>query len=270
MIVVGAGIFGATVAKAAAKQGWNVIIFDDDRPDSGSKPSACLIKPSWVAGLGTKVVDAGLKVLDDLYGLERHKLRVWPTGTHAECYRVDTQKVLDVPNVIRDTVIKVENGRVTTKVNGIFEARIVVVAAGVWCNKLFNLPGLEGKAGVSFIWDEAQVSEGLIKPWAPFKQVVSFNLPSGGSWGGDGSAIKPENWSASRTEQCLQRVLQATSLPKSGFRAVYGIRPYMPKAKPCFLQRAPEMPNVWLLTGGAKNGTIAAGWAAGDLLRRLN
>jgi glycine/D-amino acid oxidase-like deaminating enzyme len=47
-----------------------------------------------------------------------------------------------------------------------------------------------------------------------------------------------------------------------------GLRPYVPGAKPCVL--AEPHPGLWVVTGGAKNGTAAAGWAARKLSEALS
>jgi hypothetical protein len=53
-------------------------------------------------------------------------------------------------------------------------------------------------------------------------------------------------------------------------KQLYGVRPYSKDAKkskkPCYLQEM--QPGLWAATGGAKNGTIAAGWAADQISRR--
>jgi hypothetical protein len=46
-------------------------------------------------------------------------------------------------------------------------------------------------------------------------------------------------------------------LPKTGHR------PYVKGAQPCYLKE--HASGLWVVTGGAKNGTIASGWAASEL-----
>lgn len=266
-IVVGNGLFGAIVARTLHDAGCRTVVVDDLRPDGGSRPSACLMKPSWFAGLGKDVHEPSLQLLDRLYGVQTLQFAIPPTRAFFPVFRVAPESILRDPTVdLWDgTVQAVGPGWV--QINGEkFTAKIIVVAAGVWTGKLLPVPGLTGKKGVSFVW-HGQIATPFIRPWAPYKQLVAFNQDPQTIWAGDGSAIKPENWTPQRQAVCLARVAKATELDPSRATALTGIRPFVPKCKPCYLEE--RAPGLWIVTGGGKNGTIAAGWAANRILEAV-
>jgi glycine/D-amino acid oxidase-like deaminating enzyme len=267
VIVVGAGLFGSIVARTLHDAGAKVVVVDDLRPDSGSRPSACLMKPSWFAGLGRDVHEPSLALLDRLYGVQTLQFAIPPTRAFFPVFRVAPENILRDPTVDfwEGTVEAV--GQRFVQVDGMrFDANIVVVAAGVWTGKLLPVPGLTGKKGVSFLW-RGQIPTPFIRPWAPYKQLVAFNQDPMTIWAGDGSAIKTENWTIERQATCLTRVAGATKLDPARATALTGIRPFVPKCKPCYLEE--REPGLWIVTGGGKNGTIAAGWAAQRILEAV-
>ena len=115
-----------------------------------------------------------------------------------------------------------------------------------------------------------EAPRGIIKPWAPYRQLVGFDRQDG-LWVGDGSSIKHTNWSESREEEIaareagLARHMGGPSLAQP--RRLQGLRPYWAGAGPCLLARV--QPGLWVASGGAKNGTLSAGWAAWRLAREL-
>jgi len=276
--IVGAGIFGCVVGRALQRAGWEVNWYDDRRPLSGSAPSACLMKPSWFSGMGERARPA-LEMLDRLYGLREVALEVWPTRARAKAHWVPCEEILESANSVNHvTVTRVGREGVWYEAQGqehCARADLVVVAAGVWCDKLLLMNGLYGRTGVSFRWWYDKLPEGgsplleygKVMPWAPYKQVVGFNEGPMRVWGGDGSAIKPENWTAKREGECLARVSKFLGLDPAIAVSRTGIRPFYKTSDPCLLDQM--SPSTWLATGGGKNGTIAAGWAAHELLRRL-
>lgn len=265
-IVVGAGLFGQIIAAHLRSLGQDVLVLDAGAPRSGSRPSACLMKPSWFSGLGSAVSDPALEVLDRLYGIQELSFRVGPL-------RVDSVKWVDPSRVLAPmfeprTVDSVSRGLVTTRGDDgprRHAAHHVVVAAGVWTNSLLlrsGLPevrGLEGKMGLACVWSHRSINEPFIRPWAPYKQLIAFNCGGLGLWVGDGTAIKTANWTQEREDQSIRRCAGAVGL-ESQPHVIRGIRPYVPRARPCYLEEV--APDIWVATGGAKNGTIAAGWCA--------
>lgn len=272
-IVVGAGIFGQAIAAELRDQGRVVRVLDSRWIQSGSRPSACLMKPSWFAGLRKEDRQLALATLDRLYGVESIKFRLAPSPVRAEVLWVDPAKIL-APDVDWCLVSKIEPARRGALVKARWhegvefeeQAPLVVVAAGSLTNEL--LPDLDvevkAKAGASFIWPESSIAEPLIRPWAPYKQVVAFNLPGDFVWCGDGTALKPESLTLERLYQSAQRCSAAVDLPRESCQTLIGHRPYVDKqhlnGEPCLLREL--SPGLWVATGGAKNGTIAAGWAA--------
>ena len=162
--------------------------------------------------------------------------------------------------------MKVDNCRVcTSRMN--YLSPLVVVAGGVWSKELIHAPTLVGKQGVSFRVPESYVMNNTIQAWAPYKQAVVFQEKRDQVWAGDGTAIKPENWTEERAQKSLNRMRKITTFSSMASKhAVVGIRPYVPKVKPCLLEHQEN--GLWVATGGAKNGLIAAGWAAHEIVRR--
>lgn len=273
VIVVGAGLFGATIARALQREGHHVTVYDDSRPMGGSAPSGCLMKPGWFAGLGKPVTVPALDMLEDLYGVQDLQFRVWPGAVPCKVHWIPTGQILNLEDlrVVRKTVLNVGTGSILVRGDDlreeVHEAERIVVAAGWWCKQLVaGLDKLVGKQGVSFRWREDEIKN-IIKPWAPYKQSVIFEEEPGWAWGGDGSALKPENWDNERTAQCLNRVAKAHGQGIVVGTQAMGIRPFMKGEKPCLLREV--KPGTWVATGGAKNGTVAAGWAAHQLVRRF-
>lgn len=257
--IIGWGTFGGIIGKALKKDGHTITMFDCRKKLAASKASGWLMKPSWFERLGSKIADPSLELLDKLYGLQKVKFRIGPLKTWA--YRIDGTKVLHAD--LQCFERKVHDVDQLTKD---YEFDTVIVTAGCWSGRFANIPNLTGKQGVSFRW-KGQVERNRIKPWAPYKQVVVFNEDGETVWGGDGSAILPTNWKEERVSQCLERVSKLSKLPAEKAEAFEGIRPYVPGAKPCYLEKAGK--RVWVVTGGAKNGTIAAAWAALQLKEKL-
>src|SRR6266403_1777366 len=69
VIVVGAGIIGATVSKALADQGRDVLTLDDGRPLSGTGPSGGHLKSSWFGGMEKEEWEPAMELLNETWGL---------------------------------------------------------------------------------------------------------------------------------------------------------------------------------------------------------
>lgn len=266
VIVIGGGLFGSVIGHTLALSGgMQVMIVDDQHLARGSDPAACLIKPSWVSSLTKEELADGLKLLNDLYGVQDIRFSIGPL-MHATVHWVDPAKILGRPEFrVRRTAKLLMDGTVQTR-DWMKKPPIVVVASGYWTNivledKSMHVP-IEGRAGAAFTW-EGQIATPFISPWAPYRQLVAFNRSPNEIWVGDGSAIKPENWTLEHMERSLHRCAKAVGLDPDKAKQHYGIRPYVKDAKPCYLKRHG---NVWIATGGAKNGTISAAWAAQKIL----
>lgn len=301
--VIGAGLFGCIITHRLIADGHEVVQFDDAKPGRASAPAACLMKPSWFSGaMPRRESEAALALLDDLYGVQDLQFALRPTRGLVTVHWVDPRHILGNGQRRRDfasyttvhgTVERIiANGGGTWMVSAVYNGNRlrpqhvnkVVVAAGVWCDDILvgvsraempeaiHVDGLQGRAGSAFLWPEKCLPmDGLpfIAPWAPYKQIVGFDRGDG-IWVGDGSSIKPENWTPEHSRKSRLRCLGQLNLQRHVDELpteLHGIRPYVPGAKPCYLAEHHE--GVWVCTGGAKNGTIAAAWAALQLSRRL-
>ena len=268
-VIVGAGLFGSIIAATLRQLGLQVVVVDDGRPASGSLPAACLMKPSWFSSLGSQVHVPALKLLDQLYGV--HELRFRVGLGHATVNWCDPAKILqpaDKQATVRrivaagkkhwDVWLKEDEEPLRTP--------LVILAAGIWSTLLAPVDGgLRGLAGMAFLWPKKQIDAPFVKLWAPYRQLVAFNRGDG-LWVGDGTAIKADNWRQSHELSSYQRCAKAVELINTSPTQLFGIRPYT-KYKPCYLRQV--KPNFWVATGGAKNGTIAAGWCAHEIARKM-
>lgn len=282
--IVGGGLFGQIIRRKLLADGMDVVNLESHQKHSGSSPAACLMKPSWFSSLGKDVYEPSLKLLDELYGVSDIEFETRPLKKRVNVHWCDPKAILSaVPKAMR--VASVEPGLVrgwTTRQIDFekdrlvdLEARTVIVAAGIWSNDILpdraRVPGLVGRAGAAFLWPDLKIEQPFISVWAPYRQLVAFNRGDG-AWVGDGSAIKPENWTEERQLQSYERCSVAidryvhNDLNHNRVVSLYGIRPYVPKVKPCYLD---IRPGLIVATGGAKNGTLAAGWCAHKISEAL-
>jgi glycine/D-amino acid oxidase-like deaminating enzyme len=283
VIVVGGGLFGSIAADTLSRAGMDVMIVDDKRPLSGSKPAACLMKPSWLTSMTKDQLDISFSLLDEQYGLERIPFTLTPTrALDMSVTRIRPSKVWAAtsPLTRNGKAIKLIEGPSFFTIDlddGTHEvARHVVIACGSWANELAPwAPKPKPQAGWAFTWQDSRKVQPLISLWAPYRQLVVFNREDGEVWAGDGSALKPErltDWN--RRDESMMRCVRA-AFPKEEEKARFsqaevtaGIRPYTEKSEgaPCFFETRGR---VTVITGGAKNGTMAAGWCAARLKEML-
>lgn len=266
VIVVGSGVFGSTIARWLGRLGKSVLVLDDRRPYSGTSASGFLMKPSWMTFLPKEGREAALKILEELYGLEELEFRVWPSRKTAKVFRVSREAVLYTGDLRfrRETVLGCQDdGTVHLKHESLTPRLATIVAAGSWAHQLVPDLVMRTKVGVSFRWRGLQLEENVIRPWAPYKQVVGVNEPDG-VWAGDGTAILRENWdvnASQRIRKCSIRVrnhLYLGNTPDS--EVTVGYRPVAKESRGALVKKVG--PNLWVATGGAKNGTVQAGLAA--------
>lgn len=269
-IVVGAGIFGSLIARALRRSGRKVLVLDDKRRDAGSAPAACLMRPSWFSSLGKDVYDPALKILDDLVGVQDLKFLV-TSKLATTVHWCDPKRVLLDQNEVRTGCV----GGMELQKDGswsvwathqdggrCYSARLVVVAAGIWTPLLFPEIEVTGQAGVAWLWPAGRIEEPFIRVWAPYKQIVAFNRGDG-LWIGDGTTVR--HWSRCHEEAALRRCIKALGNIEVPPKRLFGYRPYVKDSKPCLLKEL--RPGLWIATGGAKNGTLAAGWCADQVIR---
>lgn len=158
-------------------------------------------------------------------------------------------------------VTAVEPGLVTTSL-GSYRASLVVVAAGRWTQELLPQYPQVGQKGVSFLWPGMEMRDPFVHPYAPYRQFVAFNRGDG-VWAGDGTAIKRENWTDERVLTSILRTrdyLPEADFPADRMETLIGVRPYAKGHKPCLIEEVDK--GLWVASGGAKNGTVAAGYCA--------
>jgi glycine/D-amino acid oxidase-like deaminating enzyme len=278
-IVIGSGLFGSLITRGLRSIGQNVLLVNAYKPEAGSPPAACLINPSWSKKIETPKVDAAMTWLQKRFIIHNLPFReTTQSGKQKETrsWFIEPKDMLLEPDVdARVTVLTKDPGTGNHVVLGgtpqtefVARARQVVVAAGVWSQKLLpnNDLAITGKAGCAFLYPE-WVGPGFnfMSYWAPYKQIVGFQRGDG-FWVNDGSAIKSENWTAGHTLASLERCeaeLWNRHRELSGkaprAKVLYGIRPYT-KAKPCLCEEV--APGLWVAVGAAKNGTLLGGYCA--------
>lgn len=261
--VVGAGLFGCVIATHLRKLGAEVTLIDDERQNSGSKPAACLMKPSWYSGLGKDIHEPALNLLDELYGVQELSFKIIPSGLKTKVFHVSPKQILQRSRSTGKVLRLIEGTRqwhIVRHVNSAFlSADKVVLATGVWANELLpedcQITNLRPQWGAAFRAKRTFLN--TIRVWAPYRQLVTTTI-DGCGWVGDGTAVK--EWTPERAFKSINRCSDAVSLGSWDLQPSIGMRPYVRGAKPCYL--AQPHPGLWVATGGAKNGTIAAAWAA--------
>lgn len=275
-IIVGGGIIGATIAKGLTKAGQQVLVFDSKEPFAGTTPSGGHLKPSWL-GMSPKIYHPLLDLLDELWGLKEEQFKVLPENKPDTVYRLDTDKVNKYKASCKQekvTWLDLTSNfpRVCTEQNE-YRCKMVVVAAGVWCNNLLQPQGwkysVKSKQGVSFRC-KGVIKYPFISTWAPYKQIVCHQQSPNELWIGDGTAILAKNWKQTNVEACRTRCLKALSSKvavESVTKTLIGQRPVLDplyKGEPCYMDQV--FPKVWVVTGSSKRGTIAAAWATQRLM----
>lgn len=260
VVIVGAGLFGSILGKALSQAGRQVTLFDDRRPEAGSIPAACLIKPSWITSLGKPIYEPALAMLEALYEVQIIKFKTGPLFT--DVYWIPPKEILSLPyqkGTVR-RIMRDGQGWGLIIDDKFIHTRMVVVAAGIWSSLLLPEVKQKSLAGMAFLWSQEKIDQPFIKPWAPYKQVVGFNRGDG-LWIGDGSAILRQNWTEEYAQKSYLRCAGFSSIPP---KRLFGIRPYH-ENKQGLLKEV--KPNLWVASGGAKNGTLAAGWCAYEIVR---
>lgn len=287
VLIIGAGLFGSIIGKHLAKQGRQVTIVDAGHPDAGSGPAACLMKPSWLTKMTKAEQAQSLSTLDGLYGV--HEIEAYVglagLGKRTTVFWVAPASIFKPERCINLNVTSIRDGEggptFTYRESGPGEEALImrrvntiIVAAGIWCNKLLErmgrmVPGLQPQWGVAFTWpcNPMRESRATITPWAPYKQLIMLpNRRDGELWVSDGTAVK--FLKDHHIQSALVRCRDFAAAGDGDHTQLVGARPYIRGLKePAFVERV--SPNIWVATGGAKNGTAGAGWAAYRLAEAL-
>ena len=272
VLVIGAGLFGSIIGEALQMQGRVVSYIDAMHPRAGSRPAACLMRPSWLAGMGKENYKKALTKLDELYGIQDVEFYTDPLNKRVSVHWIPPHRILKYDQAIKGVITNIVIGedetcsvraRIDEKDYEI-HPKLLIVAAGYWTKKLFVIPELKGLAGAAFAWCGLTLKN-QINVWAPYKQIVTLNnWAKGYVWVGDGSAILSKNWGKDRLKASLKRCAEYVQRSPGEARIFEGIRPSIKGVKTCFLEKT--YANTWVATGGAKNGTAAAGWAAAQIV----
>jgi hypothetical protein len=109
----------------------------------------------------------------------------------------------------------------------------------------------------------------VVKPtinvYAPYRQAVWFNRDENEAWFGDGTAIVAKNFDRSHIDRTKNRSIEMARF--YDIRSVSGQRPYVKTSSPGFFKKLGN--NLFVSTGGAKNGTILAALQTLELLKSV-
>ena len=226
----GGGMFGRIIGQYLRSRGESVKIYDLGLPGSGLAAAGCLIKPSWVQRVPHR--DRCLELLYNLFGLQVVDFEIAGIRTKWDpVYVLNKRAVMDV-EITKDRVVHPD-----------------IICVGGWGN--FQKPR----------WGAAYTASGSVTPkirmWRPFTHLARFEQFPGLIWSGDGTAVTywGEKYDTQTRERCQSFV------GRSYMTQILGRRPYALEKTPdpCDIRRVESCVEV---TGGGKNGAIAAAWAA--------
>lgn len=267
IVIIGAGLFGSVAASLARAEGHMVTLVDGAHPWAASKASGCVLAPSWLSSLDKEAIAAGTDVLKALYTLHDMSFKTNMLATF-KAQRVVTSEVLLQPDIVGE-VVAVKDGTVTMEGGEKLKGK-VLVAAGIACHKLLpQIPAIKALWGSSLLVP-GRLEADRIHVYAPYRQAVAFNMDKKRVWMGDGTALVTGTWekkSAEYQAATRRRAADLFGLPERGGSLISGARPYVEGHKAGFFEKV--MPNTWVSTGGAKNGTMLAAWQAHKFLKEL-
>jgi hypothetical protein len=268
-------------------RGADVLVLDRGEKMAGSRAAACLMKPSWLTKLGDKAT-IGMEQLDQLYGLKQVDFKIGPIHTNLswvppsqilvpvpeddtveridEAFHVARRNVVaySLGEVGGQLVLKVASG---SRARGTYKTELVtcdaaLVAAGVWSRELIpTVPPIEAMRGNAQLY-KGQIDQPFVSLWAPYRQLTAFNITGEYVWGGDAQAIKAARWDEMRSVASRTRVDNALppELAAAHERTIPGLRPYVEGHKTGYFDLIGN--NLYISTGGAKNGTVIAAYQA--------
>lgn len=256
--IVGSGLFGRIAHDMLAANGQPSTIVDTGASYSGSMASGNITKPSWITGLG-KEAQVAYDDLNSLYGLNKISPKV--LGKSIDLFYVSRSKTIKPPDIV-DHVEHVGDGWLKF-VDGRMLYGKILVAAGIWTERLVSMPPIDCIMGVSLLFDGEH--EPKFSAWAPYKQSISYGF-EGQTWFGDGTAIKYKNFDFSeRTKATIKRAAEH-GLTNPVVTNI-GSRPYVKGYKNGYFQQVHK--NTWVSTGGGKNGITLAALQARKFMEAL-
>jgi glycine/D-amino acid oxidase-like deaminating enzyme len=271
IIVIGNGLFGSIAATLCRAHGHTVTVVSDDQPYAGSGASGCVLAPSWLASLDKDQIADAMTVLRELYTVYDLEFKTNLLKTF-KAQRVSPEEVLVKADIVGRAELS-GKGQVIVQ-NGMDKPETlrgkVLVAAGVWTpNLVQGMPPMRSLWGASLIV-KAQMEAPRIHVYAPYRQAVAFNLDKRRVWMGDGTALVSSTWdkeARERVQKTTARASELFGLPVNKATHNIGARPYVEGHKAGFFAQVDS--NVWVSTGGAKNGTVLAALQALQFLRVL-
>lgn len=267
--IIGGGLFGRIAADLATRNNWSVTVFDDARPLRASACAGCLFKPSWLVKL--RGWATGVELLEDLYGVDTLDVDTFVGALPLN--RVNPYKILGpstspiIPEEVKQVDWSARTLRTSLEEWGPFDA--IYIATGVAQDLVpprFRA-SIKPRQGATLYYK----GEGSpkLKVWAPYKQSVSVPVrdPELGActWFGDGTVIKPENWTDHHSVRAKEHAQDLGLDQKDLLELRLGIRP-MYKPEGHFARVAP---NCFLGTGGGKNGVVLAALFADRFVKAL-
>jgi len=271
VVIVGAGIFGNVIACYARRAGYNVTVVGESRPYQASPASGCVLAPNWLNSMSHEDIGNALSVLKECYEVVNLEFQSNMVSKF-KAKHVNPDKILQPPDVYAK-VTRVDDGVVHCVNEFGVEQELrgtVIVAAGIWSKELItDMPDIKGLYGASFRI-VGQLSQPKLHVYAPYRQSVGFNIDAERFWFGDGSALTQKTWLAERVERTAKTLLRAASMSDfdvSNYVMHEGARPYVEGHKAGYLRQV--SPQLWVSTGGAKNGTVLAASHAYKLVEAL-
>ena len=229
------------------------------------------MKKGWLSSIPSKDLDRALETLNRLYKVESLMCR-FAGIKDIEILRVDVETVLNTGLVIETEVTCVGDGwmkYVGPDGEDLTAIGTTIVAAGYWTGELIPsikhlISGRQGMSTVYQLEDGVQPMQNIIVPWAPYKQIVRTAHGPNQIWIGDGTAIKPENWTAETERKIQSRVSPYTPDLYKESLTQRGIRPYIIGEG---LGKVAD--HLWYATGGGKSGMALAAVYANRLAEVL-
>lgn len=277
--IVGGGLFGQIIGLTLSKK-YAVCIIDGNMSGSGFAAAGCLIKPSWVEGIPRK--SECYDLLNSIGDLREIEFEVQnPVHTvKTNCYALNkvalTESVMRRITWINANELWSTNNKICVSSLGDTEKEcefnfdVVLHCKGGFGD--FQRPrfGMSMEAGRYYADPDEVVP--TIKPYRPFTQLVKFIMPGSASlWAGDGTAKNEFNSVDMATS--AKRISKFVGLPEqTKYHQTVGRRPYpirrLSKDEGALIHQ-PHSQAPITVTGGAKNGTMGAAWAAVTLMERL-
>jgi len=276
IVVIGAGVMGATIAQYLRLKGHQVLILDNEHPESGSKPCGGLIKPSRFTELDNDEFKIVISVLDECFGLYPVKMILRPSGNLVKVatYGLNMDNIFGVDKTWGKVEFINPKGvlyyqDVKKRIHKVKFKKAVISAAYESKELLPELAdplGLIVKRGFSFHF-KGKIDQDFVKFWAPYKQVTVHNSHYQGEeivWAGDGSALTLPSWYEKRIDESYQRVIRELGTGYELIRVVKGLRCFTrsKKYKPCAIVK---MDTCYMAVGSGKMGLISAGFSANKI-----